>query len=256
MSTERKDKIWVSGTPDLWHRHPGGSRQCPGCHQPLVEKIVADVLGELNIADNTIVVTGVGCSSRMALPIQADGILSAHGRAPDVATGIKRVLKGRPVVLTLQGDGDCAAIGAGSLLNAAMRAEKITIIMLNNTNFGMTGGQLSPTSLMEQATTTTPLGRSEDFGYPAHIPELLVGIKGVSYTARSSVHTPAEYQRTKRYLKNALTAQIKKLGLSFLEIIVACPADWHLTPLQALDFIQENILSEFPLGEFKKPSVL
>ncbi|MBI4595664.1 MAG: 2-oxoglutarate oxidoreductase [Candidatus Tectomicrobia bacterium] len=256
MTKDQHEKIWVSGSPKMWRRHPAGSRQCSGCHQPLVERIIADVVEELDIAGDTIIVTGVGCSSRMALPIQVDSVLSPHGRAPDVATGIKRMLKGRPIVMTLQGDGDCASIGAGSLINAAMRSEKITVVMLNNTNYGMTGGQLSPTSLMEQTTTTTPTGRSEEFGYPAHIPELLVAVKGVSYAARSSVHNPAEYQKTKRYLKNALTTQINRLGLSFLEIIVACPSDWHMTPIEALDFIKENILSEFPLGEFKKASSL
>lgn len=252
MVNKGQEKVWVSGTPKLWRRHPGGSKQCPGCHQPYVERLIADLLEELDIGGDTILIAGVGCNSRMTLPIQVDSILSAHGRAPDVATGIKRALKGRPVVMTTQGDGDCAAIGAGSLLNAAMRAEKITILMLNNTNFGMTGGQLAPTTLMGQYTTTTPGGRSQDAGYPAHIPELLATIKGVAYAARGSVHNPAEYQRTRRYMKTALEAQIKKLGLSFLEIIVACPSDWRMTPIESLKFVSDKIIAEFPLGEFKK----
>lgn len=253
---EVKEKTWVSGTPKLWRRHPGGSKQCPGCHQPLMERIIADVVEELNIAGDTIAVTGVGCGSRMTLPLQVDSILSAHGRAPDVATGIKRALKGRPILMTIQGDGDCAAIGAGSLLNAAMRSEKITILMLNNTNFGMTGGQLSPTTLMGQHTTTTTMGRSEEFGYPAHIPELLATIKGVAYSARSAVHTPADYQKTKRYLKTALRIQMQNLGMSFLEIIVACPADWRMTPVESLSYVSEKVLAEFPPGEFKKPQAM
>jgi len=181
-----------------------------------------------------------------------DFIMTAHGRPPDVATAIKRILK-YPLVFTIQGDGDCIAIGAGSLINAAIRGEKITIIMLNNTNYGTTGGQMSPTTLLEQRTSTSPMGREpQNYGYPVHVPELLATLKGVAYTARGAFNTPANFQRTKNYLKKAFEAQKENLGLTFVEIIVACPPNWHLSPVDSLKLIEDKVIPEFPLGEFKK----
>jgi 2-oxoglutarate ferredoxin oxidoreductase subunit beta len=177
--------------------------------------------------------------------------MAAHGRPPDVATAIKRALRGRPIVITLQGDGDCIAIGAEALISAASRGEKITIIMVNNANYGTTGGQMAPTTLLGQITTTTPQGRDTSSGFPIHVPEFLTSFKGVAYAARGSVHTPANYQRTKKYLKSAIKKQIDKVGLGFVEILAACPPDWHLSPVDSLKFIEEKMLPEFPLGEFK-----
>jgi len=168
-----------------------------------------------------------------------------------VATAIKRVLRDEPIVFTVQGDGDCVAIGAGSLFNAVARAERISVFMVNNANFGTTGGQLAPTTLMGQVTTTTPRGRTPAEGYPVHVPEVLVNFKGVAYAARGAVHTPANYQRTKRYLKTAFQKQIDGVGFSFVEILAACPPDWHMTPVESLRFIEEKMIPEFPLGEFK-----
>ncbi|MFQ5827515.1 MAG: thiamine pyrophosphate-dependent enzyme [Dehalococcoidia bacterium] len=232
-------------------RHPGGARQCPGCHHPIIERLIAEVVEEMGIEGRAVIVAGIGCGARIFPMMNFDGIVTAHGRPPDVATAIKRTLKGRPIVFTYQGDGDAIAIGAGSLINAAARAEKITIIMVNNINYGTTGGQMAPTTLLGQVTSTTPEGRDESTGYPMHVPELLATIKGVAYTARSSVHTPANYQRTKRYLKTALQKQMDNVGLSFLEVLSACPPDWRLTPVECLGFIEEKMIPEYPLGEFK-----
>ncbi|MEK7847562.1 MAG: thiamine pyrophosphate-dependent enzyme [Chloroflexota bacterium] len=252
MSREEKEgRTWVSGTPPLWVRHPAGSRHCPGCHHPIIERLIADVVGEMGVEDDAVLVTGVGCSTRAFVVLDMDGISTAHGRAPDVGTAIKRSLHGRPIVITLQGDGDCIAIGAGSLLAAVGRAERITVIMANNANYGTTGGQMAPTTLMGQVTSTTPGGRDASTGYPMHVPELLATLKGCVYAARGSVHTPANYQRTKKYLRIAVQKQIDNVGFSFVEIISACPPDWRLTPVESLRFIEERMVPEFPLGEFK-----
>ncbi len=245
------EKAWVSGTPKLWMRHPGGARQCPGCHHPIIERLIAEVVEEMGIEDRMVIVAGIGCGARIFPMMNFDGLVAAHGRPPDVATAIKRSLKGRPIVATYQGDGDAISIGAGPLINAAARADKITIIMVNNINYGTTGGQMAPTSLLGQVTSTTPEGRDPSTGYPMHVPELLATIKGVAYTARTSVHTPANYQRTKKYLKAALQKQMDNTGFSLLEILSACPPDWRLNPIECLNFIQEKLIPEYPLGEYK-----
>jgi 2-oxoglutarate ferredoxin oxidoreductase subunit beta len=248
---EVEGRTWVSGTPRLWVRHPGGARQCPGCHHPIIERLIAETVDELGVEDDTVLVTGVGCSTRAFAVLDMDGIFTPHGRAPDAGTAIKRALHGRPVVITLQGDGDCIAIGAGSLLSAVGRAERLTIIMVNNGNYGTTGGQMAPTTLHGQVTTTTPRGRDDSTGYPMHAPELLATLKGCVYAARGAVHTPANYQRTRKYLKTAVQKQIDNVGFSFVEILSACPPDWRLTPVESLRWIEEHMIPEFPLGEFK-----
>ena len=240
----------VSGSPKSWVRRPGGGLQCAGCHHPTVERLICETVEELEIEYKTIAVAGVGCSTRFVLPVDLDGMVTAHGRAPDVATGIKHSCPDT-IVFTVQGDGDCIAIGAGPLIGAASRAERLTIIMVNNANFGTTGGQMAPTSLIGQVTETTIEGRSSSSGYPMHVPELLATIRGVAYCARGAVNTPANYQRTKKYVRTAFQKQIDDVGLSFIEILSACPPNWRMTPLQSLKWIEENMIPEFPLGEFK-----
>ncbi|GAG07443.1 unnamed protein product, partial [marine sediment metagenome] len=224
---------------------------CPGCQTPVVARIIAEAFDELGIGDKAIMVAGVGCHGMLLGGVALDRVHALHGRGPDVATGIKRNLPDI-IVFTVQGDGDCIAIGAGSLIGAATRGEKITIIMINNTNYGTTGGQLAPTTLVGQVTTTTPQGRDPNVeGYPAHAAELVATFKGVSYSARGALHTAANYQRTKGYIKTAFQKQLDGLGLSFVEVITACPPNWHLTPVQSLAWIKEQVVPEFPLGEFK-----
>jgi len=247
------EKVLVSGRPRLWVHLFGRMLYCPGCQHSSVERLLAEVIDELGIEDNTIGVAGVGCHARVVLPIDIDGVQALHGRALDVATGVKHALRGRPLVFTVQGDGDCGSIGAGGLIAAVARGEKITTIMLNNSNYGTTGGQMAPTTLLGQVTPTTPEGREAGrHGYPLHLPELLATMRGVAYAARGALNSPANYQRTKRYLKSAFRKQVEDAGFSFVEILLACPVNWHLTPVAAMKRIEEEMIPEFPLGEFKE----
>ncbi len=224
---------------------------CPGCLGPVAVRGIYEALDDLQLLGKAIVIRGIGCAIGSISRIGVDSVLAAHGRAPDVATAIKRILK-YPLVFTAQGDGDCFAIGAGSLMNAAARGEKITVIMFNNTIYGTTGGQMGPTTTIGQKTTTTPEGRDPTAnGYPAHVPELMAALPGVAYSARGSVNNPANLGRVKKYLKKAFQAQMEGLGLSLVEIIIACPTNWHLSPIDSLKFAEEKVLPEFPLGEFR-----
>ena len=224
---------------------------CPGCQTPVVARIIAEVLDELGIGDKAIMVGCVGCGGILIGGFDLDRVSPAHGRGPDVATAIKRIYP-ESIVFTVQGDGDCIAIGSSSLIGALTRAEKITIIMVNNTNFGTTGGQLGPTTIVGQVTTTSPEGRNPGVeGYPAHAAEMVATFKGVAYSARGSLHTPASYQHTKKYIRTAFERQMDGVGTSFVEVITACPTNWHLTPVQSLKYIEEQVIPEFRLGEFR-----
>lgn len=223
---------------------------CPGCHHPLVVRILADLLEEMKLGGTAIHVPGVGCIGT-GLGLGVDVVHGTHGGAPDIATAIKRLSPGS-FVFTVQGDGDCVAIGAGALVGALSRAEKITIVMLNNTLYGTTSGQMSPTTLIGQKTTTTPDGRTGDNeGYPIHAAEMVAGFRGVAYSARGALNTPANYQRTRKYMKTAFQKQLDGAGLSFVEVLSACPANWHLSPVEALEWVETRMIPEFPLGEFK-----
>ncbi len=257
MNKETKDvvKDKVTGRPAIfvreWFADYLWDLFCPGCQIPVAARIIAETLEELGIGDKAIMVGCVGCSGILIGGFDLDKVSPAHGRGPDVATAIKRIYPDT-IVFTVQGDGDCIAIGAGPFVGALTRGEKITIIMLNNTNFGTTGGQLGPTTIIGQVTTTSPEGRNPDLeGYPVHTAELAATFKGVAYSARGSLHTPAEYRRTKGYIKTAFQRQLDGVGLSFVEVISACPPNWHLTPVQSLAWIEEKVIPEFPLGEFR-----
>jgi len=229
---------------------------CPGCGSPLACKIIMEALEELGVIEEAVVVVGIGCAGFGFFRGKMDMTMCAHGSAPSVATGIKQANYDDAIVFTVQGDGDCAAIGAGYLVNAAARGDKITIFMFNNTNYGTTGGQMAPTTLIGQVTTTTPGGRNaRAHGYPLHVAEMLVTIKGVAYSARGAVNNFANYQRTKKYVKSALQKQIDEVGLSFVEILVACPVNWHLEPLKAMKRLEE-VIAEYPLGEFRNVDTL
>lgn len=239
------------GTPRLWVRDPLGSSQCPGCHYPIIQRLFCEVVDEMGIAGDIVASAGAGCACVFFLAMELDSNISAHGRPPDVATAMKRLLP-QHIVLTVQGDGDAMAIGTEPLIHAAARAERITVLMLNNCGYAMTGGQMAPTTLLGQHTTTTPGGRKAELhGFPIQTAELLATIRGVVYSARGSVHTPANYQLTKKYVRTAIQKQIDDAGFSFVEIISACPPNWHLSPLESLGFIEEKVIPQFPLGEFK-----
>jgi len=241
----------VAGEPKLWVRDPRATFYCQGCHYGIVQRLVAEVLEELDLGGRTIGSTGAGCAYSFFYALDVDQIAAPHGRPPDVATAVKRLFPDR-LVLTAQGDGDCISIGAEPLIAAASRAEKITVIMLNNGGYALTGGQLAPTTLLDQVTTTTPEGRHEEHGHPVHVPELLATMKGVVYCARGTVHTPKNYARTKGYLKTAFRKQMNGEGFTFVEILSACPTYWKLSPLECLERIGNSVVPEFPLGEIKR----
>jgi len=243
----KKEQVWA--TPKTMVMPAPG---CPGCQHPTIGRIIAEVLDELDIAEKVIGITGIGCASGAIALLNIDVVLGAHGRAPDEATAIKRLSPPDTIVFTTQGDGDCIAIGAGPFIGALTRGEKFTIIMCNNANYGTTGGQLAPTTLMGQVTTTSTGGRDPVMGgYPAHTAELAAMFRGVCYSARGALNTPANYKRTKGYIKTAFKKQIDDVGLSFVEILSACPPNWHLTPVESIKWIEEKMIPEFPLGEFK-----
>ncbi|MDP6509779.1 MAG: thiamine pyrophosphate-dependent enzyme, partial [Dehalococcoidia bacterium] len=216
----------VSGTPVIW-REGEEAPFCPGCHDGTIGRLMLEAIDEMGIRNNTVCISGVTCAGFLSLGMEMDSVICvAHGRAPDVATGLKRALFYKPVVFTIQGDGDTIAIGAGSLVNAAMRAENITVCMVNNTVYGTTGGQMAPTSLTGQVTTTTPTGRERLNGLPARVPEMLATLDGVAYAARGAVNTAANYQKTKKFFKQALTRQMEGAGMTFVEFLSACPPNW------------------------------
>ena len=224
---------------------------CPGCQHATIGRIAAEVMVELGIDGRVIAIIGVGCTGSLLFMTNVDIALPAHGRGPDAASAIKRV---RPdtIVWTMQGDGDCIAIGAGPLVGALTRGEKITIIMGNNTNYGTTGGQLAPTTVMGQVTSTSPNGRDPaNDGYSVHAAELAATFRGCAYSARGALTSPDNYQRTKTYIQTAFQKQIDNVGLSFVEVISACPVNWRKTPVECLEWIEDEVLAEFPLGEFK-----
>ena len=245
------DEEVVYRVPDTWDPITGGALICPGCQHGVAGKLLAEVLEEMGIDDRAVVSGGAGCNAALYAGLRIDGTVMAHGRGCDVATAVKRIHPDA-VVFGIFGDGDCAAIGADPLIAALNRAERITVFMLNNAQYGSTGGQIAPTTLVGQKTPTSPAGRNpEREGFPMHVAEIIAQFKGVAYSARGALNTAANYQRTKGYMKTALQKQIDNVGFSFVEIITACPTQWHLTPVESLKWIEENMIPEFPLGEFK-----
>lgn len=226
---------------------------CPGCNHGIIHRICAEVVAEMGLQSQTIGVGSVGCGVFSYNYFNFDGIGPSHGRAPAVATGVKRVLPHR-LVFTYQGDGDLAAIGTTEMVHAAVRGENITIVFVNNTLYGMTGGQMAPTTLLGQYTTTTPQGRtSQQAGFPMKVAEMLATVDGSAYIARGAVFNPAQVARTKRYIRQAFATQMAGLGFSLVEVLSACPTNWGMTPLQALTHVKENMVPVYPLGEFKVP---
>ena len=236
--------------------HPKSLRKvpthyCPGCGHGIVHRLVAEVIDELKIREKTIAVAPVGCAVVAYDYWDFDGCEAAHGRALAVATGIKRVLPGN-IVFTYQGDGDLAAIGTCEAIHTANRGENLTTIFVNNAVYGMTGGQMAPTTLLGQKTATTPGGRKvENSGYPLKLSELLAGLSGVRYVERVTVYSPQEVVKAKRAIKQAFLNQIENLGFSLVEVLSPCPTYWRKTPRQALDWIREVMIKEFPLGKIK-----
>ena len=221
---------------------------CPGCTHGIIHRLVAEAIDELDIQQKTIGVAPVGCAVFAYDYFNCDMMEAAHGRAPAVATGIKRVHPDK-VVFTYQGDGDLASIGAAEIVHAATRGEKITTIFVNNAIYGMTGGQTAPTTLVGQVTATSPYGRQPEIaGYPIRISEMLSTIEGAAYIARVSVHDIKHLMQAKKAIKKAFEIQIKGKGFSIVEVLSTCPTNWGLTPIEALNWLKENMIPYYPLG--------
>ena len=224
---------------------------CPGCSHGIVHKLIGEVMEELNIIDDTIAVCPVGCSVFAGNYFACDTIEAAHGRAPAVATGIKRTHPNQPV-FTYQGDGDLASIGAAEIVHAAMRGEKFTTIFINNGIYGMTGGQMAPTTLLGQVTATTPYGRDAKLnGFPMKLTELLAQLDGTCYVTRQSVHTPANVRKAKAAIRKAFENTRKDKGTSFVEIVSTCNSGWKVTPVEANKWMVDNMFPKYPLGDIK-----
>ncbi len=224
---------------------------CPGCTHGIVHRLVAEVIDELGIENRTVGVAPVGCSVFAYNYFECDMIQAAHGRAPAVATGVKRTHPDS-VVFTYQGDGDLAAIGTAETVHASTRGENITIIFINNAIYGMTGGQMAPTTIPGQVTTTSPYGRDRSIqGSPIKVCEMLSTLDGVALAARTAVDNPKNVISTKKMIKKAFENQLEGKGLSIVEILSTCPTNWGMTPKAALEWLRENMTTYYPLGVYK-----
>ena len=225
---------------------------CPGCTHGIVHKLVAEVLEELGILGTTIGVAPVGCSVFAYNYFNCDMHEAAHGRAPAVATAIKRVSAPGTTVFTYQGDGDPAAIGTAEIVHAAMRGEKFTTIFINNAIYGMTGGQMAPTTLVGQKATTAPLGRQADhYGKPIRMSEIISTLEGAAYVTRVSVHDLGNLNKAKKAIKKAFQMQMEGKGFTFVEVLACCPTNWGKTPAASIEWLKENMIPYFPLGVYK-----
>jgi len=229
---------------------------CPGCTHGTAHRLVAEVIDEVGLREKTIGVAPVGCSVFAYNYFNMDFVEAAHGRAPAMATGIKRVLP-ENTVFTYQGDGDLASIGMAEIMHAAARGENITVIFINNAIYGMTGGQMAPTTLPGMKTTSSPFGRDVELtGYPLKMAELLAQMDGSGYVVRRSLHDASHIRKSKKAVRLAFETQSRELGFSLVELLSSCPTNWSLSPQEALDFVEEKMLPVYPLGDYKVTSAL
>ena len=225
---------------------------CAGCGHGVLVRLICECIEEMQLEQKTIAVTGVGCSCHLKTAINVDLIQAPHGRASAVATGVRRA-ETEMFVFSYQGDGDAYNIGLAETLNAAYRNENICVFVVNNSNFGMTGGQMSWCTLPGQVTATSPEGRNcRATGMPIHVPEMIAFGFHPAYVARGAVTTPAEIRRLKGYIRNALEAQMAGEGYSLVEVLCSCPTNWGMAPQKAVEYLQEKVLPYYPLGEFQK----
>jgi 2-oxoglutarate ferredoxin oxidoreductase subunit beta len=224
---------------------------CPGCTHGVAHRLVGEALDELGLRERTILVASVGCSVFSYNYFEVDACEAAHGRAPAVATGLKRLQPDRTVI-TYQGDGDLASIGIAEVIHAAARGENITVFFINNAIYGMTGGQMAPTSLPGQKTSTSPCGRdTRQTGMPMRVSELLCGLPGTAYIVRRSLHDVTHIRKTKKAIVTALKVQQQQLGFSMVEILSTCPTNWGIAPEAALAWIESHMLPQFPVGDYR-----
>lgn len=225
---------------------------CPGCTHGIAHRLVAEAIDELGICGKAVGVAPVGCAVFAYNYFECDMQEASHGRAPAVATGIKRAVPDS-VVFTYQGDGDLASIGAAEIVSAANRGENITVIFINNAIYGMTGGQMAPTTLLGQKTTTSPYGRDEKLqGYPIRMSEMLAQLEGAAYIERVSLHDFPNVLKAKKAVKKAFETQLAGKGFSMVEILSTCPTNWGLSPQDALNFVKEQMIPQYPLGVKKE----
>lgn len=225
---------------------------CPGCDHGIALRLVAELLDEFNLREETIAVSSIGCSVMLYNWLDTDCIEAPHGRALAAATGVKRV-KPNSFVLTYQGDGDFASIGLAESMHAALRGENVTAICINNTTYGMTGGQGGPTTIMGQVTTTSPYGRNKEYyGYPIKIAEQIALCDGSTFVARGSLESIANIKKTKEYIKKAFQTQLDKKGFSLVEILSTCPTNWHMTPQESHERVRNELFPIYPLGVYKE----
>jgi 2-oxoglutarate ferredoxin oxidoreductase subunit beta len=235
----------IAGHPRLLEDR--STHYCPGCGHGVIHRLIAEVLDELGVAPRTIAVAAVGCAVFAYDYLRVDFVEAQHGRAPAVATGVRRV-RPEAFVLTYQGDGDLAAIGTAEIVHAAARGERITTIFVNNGTYGMTGGQLAPTSLLGQRTSSTPLGRDARLnGYPIPITEMLAIAPGTAYAARGSVASPSAIGKTKAMIRRACETQLEDRGFSIVEVLSNCPVGWGMTPVESIEHLVE-VADVYPLG--------
>ncbi len=228
---------------------------CPGCTHGIVHRLVAEALDELEICDKAVGIAPVGCSVFAYNYFECDMIEAAHGRAPAVATGVKRTHPDN-IVFTYQGDGDLAAIGTAETVHVGARGENLTIIFINNCIYGMTGGQMAPTTMPGQVTTTSPYGRDRRIqGSPIHVCEMLSTLDGVAYAERVAVNTVPNIKKAKAAIKKAFQNQIDKKGLSIVEVLSTCPTNWGMTPEAALEWVKTDMIPFYPLGVYKDTDV-
>lgn len=227
---------------------------CPGCFHGVIVKTIGEVIEEMGLTDKAVCIIGVGCCCMVNhyLRNKVDVVNAPHGRAPAVATGLKRMAPEDTLVYTYQGDGDCAAIGLSEIMYAANRGEKITVFFVNNSTYGMTGGQMAPTTLVGQKSTTTPGGRNaDDVGYPMHMCEILNQLRAPVYITRVSCDTAPHILKVKEAVRKGFRNQVEGRGFSFIEIMSSCPTNWGLSPVEAVKYMQTNTLKEFPIGTLR-----
>lgn len=224
---------------------------CPGCHHGIIHRLVAEAIDQFALREKTIGVASVGCSVFLYDYFNVDVVEAPHGRAAAVATGVKRAMPDN-FVFTYQGDGDLAAIGTAEIIHAGNRGENLTVIFVNNMVFGMTGGQMAPTTMAGQETTTTPYGRDpESNGYPIRMAEVMAQLPGTTFVARASVGDPKNLMKAKKMIRRAVEVQVNREGFGFVELLSACPTNWKMSPQEATKRVQGEMASYFPLGVYK-----
>jgi 2-oxoglutarate ferredoxin oxidoreductase subunit beta len=241
----------ILGHPDSLYKIP--TKYCSGCGHGVIHRLIAGIIDDLKMREKSVLVHPVGCSIWADLYFDIDSAQPPHGRTPAAATGVKRILNDH-LVICYQGDGDMAAIGTAEMIHAANRGEKFTTIFVNNAIYGMTGGQMAPTTLIGQKAKTAPEGRDPDeagMGYPIRVAELLKTLDGTHYIARGAVNNAANIRKTRQYIKKAFEAQLSGKGFTMVEILAPCPTNWSMDSLDAVEWLENNMFSVYPLGEIK-----